>query len=150
VPDSTEVASLRPLVQRYLKEGFGTFYTDEDGDYVVPYESVRVHVIPRDWQEVPDLRTGKPRRYTVVLVCSWINRDMRVDGELAQFIATENQNLLFGRLSLDAERPAVRLDNNLLGDYLNFEELAVAVACVAKEAERCGKLIADRFGGSRQ
>jgi len=43
----------------------------------------------------------------------------------------------------------VRLDNNLLGDYLNFEELAVAVACVAKEAERYGELIAARFGGSR-
>ena len=147
--DSAQVASLRPLVQRYLKEGFGSFYTDEDGDYVIPYEDVRVHVIPRDWQEVPDLRTGVPRVYTVVLVCAWTNRGMRVDAELTEFIATENRNLLFGRLSLDAERPAVRLDNNLLGDYLNFEELAVAVACVAKEAERYGELIEARFGGSR-
>ena len=147
--DSARVASLRPLVQRYLKEAFGSFYTDEDGDYVIPYEDVRVHVIPRDWTEVPDLRTGEPRTYTVVLVCAWTNRGMRVDAELAEFIATENRNLLFGRLSLDPERPAVRLDNNLLGDYLNFEELAVAVACVAKEADHYGELIAARFGGSR-
>jgi hypothetical protein len=149
VADSAEVTSLRPLIQRYLKEGFGSFYTDEDGDYVIPYESVRVHVIPRDWQEVPDLRTREPRRYTVVLVCAWLNRDMRVDAELTEFIAVENRNLLFGRLSLDPERPAVRLDHDLLGDYLNFEELAVAVACVAKEAERYGGLISSRFGGTR-
>jgi hypothetical protein len=149
VDDSTQVASLRPLVQRYLKEAFGSFYTDQDGDYVIPYEGTRVHVIPRDWAAVPDLRSGEPRTYTVVLVCAWINHDMRVDAELAQFIATENRNLLFGRLSLDTERPAVRLDNNLLGDYLNFEELAVAVACVAKEADHYGGLIAARFGGSR-
>ena len=106
-------------------------------------------MIPRDWHEVPDLRTGEPRTYTVVLVCAWTNRDMRVDAELTELIATENRDLLFGRLSLDPERPSVRLDNNLLGDYLNFEELAVAVACVAKEAEHYGKLIAARFGGSR-
>ena len=147
--DSARVAALRPLVQRYLKEAFGSFYTDEDGDYVIPYEGVRVHVIPRAWTEVPDLRSGEPRTYTVVLVCAWINRGMRVDAELAEFIATENCNLLFGRLSLDPERRTVRLDNNLLGDYLNFEELAVAVACVAKEAEHYGELIAARFGGSR-
>ncbi|MBN1320043.1 MAG: hypothetical protein JXA87_04290 [Thermoleophilia bacterium] len=149
MPDSAEVASLRPLIQRYLREGFGAYYTDEDGDYVVPYERVRVHVVPRDWQEVPDLRTGEPRRYTVVLVCAWINRGMRVDAALAEFIATENRNLLFGRLSLDPERPAVRLDNNLLGDYLNFEELVVSVACVAKEAEHYGEVISASFGGSR-
>ncbi len=147
--DSAQVASLRPLVQRYLREAFGTFYTDEDGDYVIPYGGVRVHVIPRDWQEVPDLRTGEPRTYTVVLVCAWINRDMRVDAELTELIATENRDLLFGRLSLDPDKPSVRLDNNLLGDYLNFEELAVAVACVAKEAEHYGELIAARFGGTR-
>jgi hypothetical protein len=105
---------LHPLIQRYLKEGFGSFYTDEDGDYVIPYEDVRVHVIPRDRHEVPDLRTGEPRTYTVVLVCAWTNRSMRANAELAESIATENCNLLFGRLSPDPERPAVRLDNNLL------------------------------------
>lgn len=147
--DAGGVTSLRPLIQRYLREGFGSFYTDEDGDYVIPYESVRVHVIPRDWEEVPDLRTGEPRTYTVVLVCAWTNRDMSIDGQLAEFIANENSNLLFGRLSLDAKRGAVRLDNNLLGDYLNFEELVVAVACVAKEAEHYRELIAARFGGRR-
>ena len=147
--ESARVASLRPLVQRYLKEAFGSFYTDEDGDYVIPYASVRVHVLPRDWTEVPDLRTGEPRTYTVVLVCAWTNRDVRVDAELAEFVATENRDLLFARLSLDRDRAAVRMDHTLLGDYLNFEELVVAVACVAKEAERYGELIAARFGGSR-
>jgi hypothetical protein len=147
VDESARVASLRPLVQRYLKEAFGSYYTDEDGDYVIPYEAVRVHVIPRDWHEVPDLRTGEPRTYTVVLVCAWLGSDMAMDAELAEFVATENCNLLFGRLGLDPERRTVRLDNNLLGDYLNFEELAVAVACVAKEAARYGELIAARFGG---
>lgn len=147
--ESAQLLALRRLVQRFLIEAFGAYDTDNEGDYVIPYQSARVYICPRDWADVPDFRSGEPRHYTVVLVRAWTNVEMRLDPELSEFIATENDGLLFGKLSLDTARPSVRLEHVLLGDYLNFDELIVAVACVAHEADRYDDLIVARFGGRR-
>jgi len=148
-PESNQVAALRPLVQRYLAEAFGAYDTDNEGDYVVPFRSARVYILPRDWTAVPDFRTGEERRYTLVLVRAWTNVGMRAGPELAQFITAENHGLLFGKLCLDPTPPSVYVEHVLLGDYLNFDELAVAVACVAHEADHYGDTIVARFGGRR-
>jgi len=137
---SQALDDLRNLCRKYLDECGLKYMIDQDDDFALPYaEGVTVYVSPREWTE------GK----TVVQVASITNRGMRVDDELGMFLAIENGTLLFGKLALYPDRPEVRVEHPLLGDWLNRAELETAVHVVAQVADDYDDKIKDRWGGKK-
>jgi hypothetical protein len=131
------VEELRRRLERYLDELFGGHQTDPEGDYVVPFGSALAFLRPIE------IYGGQ----TAVRVWAITNVDVPVTDELTRFVATENGKLVFGVLSVDEQRGAVLLGHTLLGEFLNREELKVAVAAVATVADGYDDEIKSRFGG---
>lgn len=132
-----ELEALRGKLSRYLRESLEEVSVDDEGDFVVPYESVITWVRPVQWTE------GR----TLARVWSITNVDMKVEGGLTKFLLTANAGLVFGGFHLDEAVPAVMLVHSLLGEYLNRMELMTALAAVATKANEYAPEIKARFGG---
>ncbi|MEX2210520.1 MAG: YbjN domain-containing protein [Gaiellaceae bacterium] len=136
--DTDPVAMLRETLARYLNESFGTVETDSDGDFAVRRGSTVTYVRPVAWAQ------GQ----TIVRVWSITNRGVRLDGELARFLATESGKFIFGGFQLDAERQNVLFGHTLLGDFLSRKELSEAIDAVSTTADFYDDQIQARFGGT--
>lgn len=128
---------LRQKVERYLEEIFGAAHTDSEGDFVIPSGSAVAFIRP------VEIHGGQ----TAVRVWAITNKELAVTDGLTRYLATENAKLVFGTLALDDSRGVVVLGHTLLGEFLNREELKVAVAAVAMVADQCDDEIKSRFGG---
>lgn len=133
----TNLQKLREIIPEYLKEGFGEYFQDKDGDFSIFYESAKIFICPREWME------GK----TVVRVFSIINVDIPESPELYKFLATENFNLLLGNLSYDENNLAVWFGHVLLGEEVRAESLITVISMVAILADKYDDLIKQKFGG---
>jgi hypothetical protein len=111
---------------------------DEDGDYWVPMDDVRVVVAPR-------VAPGGP---AVVRVFTITNVGVSVTPELGLFLARLNFGLMFGRFALDAEHRAIWFDETLLGDQFRDEELRFTIRVVATTADQWDDRLKQMFGGS--
>ena len=134
---SDPVGVLRETVGRYLRESFGSYDVDGDGDFAIRRGSTMTWVRPLAWAD------GQ----TIVRIWSITNVDVGVDGELTRFLATESGRFVFGGFQLDEERRAVLFGHTLLGDFLSRKELADAVEAVASTADHYDGVIQARFGG---
>jgi hypothetical protein len=134
--ESEVVAVLRTALAAHLEAAFGSYEVDRDRDFVVRRGSARVFVRPLE-------QAGR----TFVRISSVSNVGVSVDGGLTRFLATENSTLAFGKFSLNEEASAVHVAHTLLGDFLNRDELAIAVGAVAEIADRYDDEIKQRFGG---
>lgn len=135
--DISVLALLRDRVESYLQEAFGRWETDGDGDYRLDCGSARVFVCPRAWTEDK----------TVVRVFSIVALGVPATPALTEFLASENFHLTFGHFAYDDARQGVWFIHNLLGDFLDPEELCTAVRAVADLADHYDDLIKERFGG---
>ena len=72
---------------------------------------------------------------------------MPVTGQLSGYLLEKNLNFVLGSFALDAEKGAVWFNHNLLGQYLDPDELEATVAAVAQTANELDDEIKDRFGG---
>ena len=134
-PDA--VAALRTALKAHLENDFPGVEVDKDGDFVVQRGSARVFIRPVE-------QKGR----TFVRIVSVTNVGVTIDGELTRFLATENADLAFGKFSLDdQDGSSVHFTHTLLGDFLNRDELAVAVGAVAETANEYDDTIKSRFGG---
>lgn len=136
--ESEAVEALRTALKSYLRSSFGGYELDRDNDFVVNRGSARVYVRPLEQEE-----------HTFVLIWSVTNVGVSVTGELTRFLATENAGLAFGKLSLNETVPSVQILHSLPADFLNREELRVAVSSVAEAADEYDDRIRERFGGQR-
>lgn len=139
MPDSEALATVRKTLQDYLTEIFGNYQVDQDGDFMVvhPLGSSVAYIRALDWGD------GQ----TIVRVWAITNVGMRVDGDLARFLASENNSVVFGAFALNEDKPAVHFGHTLLGDFLQRKELEVAVAAVVTTADHYDDQIKERFGG---
>jgi hypothetical protein len=135
--ESEAIAALRTAVKAHLEEDFPGHEVDED-DFIVQRGSARVFIRPIEQE-------GR----TFVRIVSVTNVGVKVDGELTRFLATENADLAFGKFSLNEDGPYVLFGHNLLGDFLNRRELAVAVGAIGETADEYDDRIKARFGGRR-
>ncbi len=131
------LATLRKTIEEDLKETFGSYQVDKDGDFVLTHESVITWIRPAEWIQ------GQ----TVVNVFSITNVGMDVTPELTKFLATENSKFVFGAFALDETRPSVLFRQTLLGDFLQRKELEAAIAAVVLTANQYDDQIKQRFGG---
>ena len=137
---SQALEDIRNLCRRYLDECDLKYSVDEDNDFALPYTGdVLVYVMPRDWVE------GK----TVVQVIAITNKGVRVDDKLGAFLSVENGKMLFGKLALYPDRAEVRMEQTLLGYWLNREELRTAIRIVAQMADEYDDKIKDGWGGKK-
>ena len=139
--DSDNLKALRESCKTFLKDSNLKFLIDQDDDFVLFFQDgVQVLVMPR---ELPD-------GHTVVRVEALCVKDVRVDGDLALFVAEANAKMLFGRLTLYADRREVHLEDALLGDFLNRAELELAVQLVAVGTDLYDDQIKERWGGKKR
>jgi hypothetical protein len=130
---------LRTKVREYLLDAFGVVDVDPEGDFSLPHGSSRVFVSLHDW-------TGGRH---VVRVFAVTNREVEVTPELTRFLATANNELLFGKFSLLDDRRIVLFEHALLADFLDPEELKVTVAAIAVGADDYDDRIQEIAGGKR-
>lgn len=138
MPDiQAAVEDLRTLIGRYLQQSELVFMKDDDGHYVLPFASIMVHVVPQAWGD----------DQTVVQVTAVTNENMRVTGDLCEYIAVQNAKMLFGKLCLYKDRQQVRFEHPLLGDFLNAAELVTAIKVVGTMAVKHEEHIKENWGG---
>ncbi len=135
------LADVKEKVQRTLAREFGTISVDSDGDYWVTAGSARVYVSVREWVE-----------RTIVDVFAQTNFGLTPSPELYEWVAKHSSSYRFGHVSLvDLGDGSARIDfrHMLLGDFLDPEELLVAVRAVGFTADEIDDEIKDQFGGRR-
>lgn len=135
------VAEVKEKVQRTLAKEFGTISVDADGDYWVTAGSARVYVAVKEWGE-----------RSVVDVFAQTNFGLTPSPELYEWVAKHTSSYRFGHVSLiEFDDGSARVDfrHLLLGDFLDPDELLVAVRAVGITADEIDDEIKDRFGGRR-
>jgi hypothetical protein len=134
---TADVEALREKVDRCLRESALGASPDATGDYMLAHGNVITWLRPMAWKD----------DRTLLRVWSITNVEMAVTGELTRFLVATNAKVAFGGFHLDERRPSVLMAHSLLGDYLNREELLVALAAVTGTADRFAPEIRQRFGG---
>lgn len=135
------VAEVKDKVQRHLVGAFGSVALDKDGDYSIEAGSARVYVSVSEWGE-----------RTLVRVFAQTNFELTPSPELYEWIVKHTRSYRFGHVSLvEFEDGTARLDfdHTLLGDFLDPEELLVAVRMVGTTADEIDDEVKDTFGGRR-
>ena len=133
------VAEVKEKGQRQLAREFGSISVDRDGDYWVTAGSARVYVSVKEWGE-----------RTFVEVFSQTNFGLTSSPELFEWVAKHSAEYRFGHVALvELDDGAARIDfrHHLLGDFLDPDELVVAVRAVGLTADEIDDEIKERFGG---
>lgn len=133
--------AVRDRVQRMLARLLGGVQVGADGEFSFPFETTRVFVRVDPWQD----------QWTVVSVYAITNLGVPPSPELYKFLATEDR-WWFGHVSAAEEEDGtllVTFRHTLLGDFLDPEELRIAVGTVAVTADEIDDEIRNRFGGQR-
>lgn len=136
--NNNQVAIVRDKVQRYLIDLLGNIEIDRDGDF--HFRNGTTHVFVR----VAPFADAS----TVVSVWAITNADLTPTADLYKFLATEN-HYRFGSLVCDEQdgKALIRFAHNLLGDFLDPDELKMTVAMVARTADEIDDKIKEKFGG---
>src|SRR5262245_53702902 len=137
-----KISDVRDRVSTIMSELVGGLQLNPGGDLSFTYETVTVYVNVRPFGD----------ESTVVNVFSFTNAGLGPSTELYEFIARHSGDFVFGHLAIldqDGSEDEIVLvfRQTLLGDYLDAEELAAAVAAVAATADDIDDQVKERFGG---
>lgn len=110
--------------------------------FQVPYESTAVNV-----------RVVSQEDRTLIHLYAPLAREVPATPELFEWIATKGQEFVFGSTHYesveDMDGGVVYFEHNLLGDYLDSEELITALGALAGTGEVLDDIIVEKFGGKR-
>ena len=130
---------LRTTVETYLREGKIIYQVQPGGTLVIRYGTTAAFI---QFAHVGDR--------TCVLVAAPVAHSIaKITPELTRFIAETNEQLLFGKFTLDSKNMAVFYKHALLGDFLDREELIQAVAVVVSTADNYDEQVTKMVGGKR-
>ncbi len=138
-------------VQRLLTGPMG-LRIQLEGDFIgVSFTDVstKVHIKVIDWGKNKD---GEPR--TLVRVSAPLLRGVQPTPALYEYLARESPSLWFGSIRVwdDDETKgmlSMTLGHTLLGDYLDEDELRVALFQILNSADELDDELQKRFGGKR-
>jgi len=142
VPSVDEVTQ---KVQRILANKFST-RLGRDGDFFVDRGSTTCRVWCREWGP-------EDKGHVLVCLSSPVLFEVPITDSLYEWIATEGTKNYFGRpvlwLDESGRTGDLAFDHSLLGDFLDSEELRVALMLVLGSADRLDDELQERFGGRR-
>ncbi len=133
------VASTQARVERFLAEHHGGFTHDEAWGYHGAFGSTRVFVSVRHVLETS----------TAVLVASPVLSGVELTDALALDVAEVSTARSFGRFAYAVERSELWAEHAILGDDLDAEELAAAIAAVAELGDGEDDRLQGAHGGRR-
>jgi hypothetical protein len=139
---NTQLLVFKDKVQRYLTNLVGTVEVTADGRFTFHDGSTQVFVTCSMWAQDK----------TVASIMAPILLGVPATPELFEYIATNASRYLFGHLSAlrdDDGTIGVLLTHELLGDFLDPDELKIAVGSVALTANDLDDEMKARFGGKR-
>lgn len=143
MPESKELRVLREKTERYLKDLLSSFEVASDR-YLVRNGSTALQVHPVQWGEDS----------TILRVIAMVLRNVKRDGNEKMFeeFSTLNDHFLFGKLYWSPDKDGVGtiyLEHNLLGDFLDLEELKHSLFGLAISADKLDDELKSRYGGER-
>jgi hypothetical protein len=140
---SNKLLIVRDKVQKILSSNFNRVEIDRDGDITLRHESARMFV--RCWAKEED---DAP---VIVAVESPLLLRVKPTPELFKHIALHSDDYVFGHLSAREgdDGVLVLFSYNLLGDYLDEEELLRACFGVLGTANDLDDELQSKFGGER-
>lgn len=135
----TDVSAVKEKVRRILIDRLGSAEEDRDGDFTIRNGSARIFIRVMERNE----------EATMVRVWSLVAMGIPKSPELFEHVAMSTDGYFFGHLGLfEAEDGmTVTFSHNLLGDYLDAEELMYAVGGVASSADQIDDELVANFGG---
>ncbi len=137
--DTPAIAELYKKITTYLEQASISFVVDADGSFAIRQGTAAIFIHIVQWNA-----------HTFVQLASPIALDItNTSPELAFFLASQNNKLLFGKFSLDIPAKTVWFEQTLLGDFLQPEELTVALEIIAVTADGYDEQVALAAGGKR-
>jgi len=133
------VEALRSKVQTFLSQKQLSYEVKPNGSLWLRQGSTVVTISPVQWGERTLVKLAAPVALNIG----------KITPQLTRFLAEKNNQLLFGKFSLDAKAKAVWYEHVLLGDFLDAEELFVAVAAVALTADQHDEQVSKMARGKR-
>lgn len=138
------VKDVQARVHRILTDQFGSVTIDRDGVVRLENESAVGFVSVVDWGDGD----------TIVKVWSPMLRDVDLTPELFRWVAVEGQGRWFAhaRIWLDSDNPrkgGVGWEYDLLGNFLDPEELLHCVGAVMVGSNKLDDELQSKFGGKR-
>lgn len=133
---------VRSKVQRLLTDFVGNVQVSRDGDLGITYNSARVIVNFKEFQNDT----------TIVKVWSPMLREVKLTPDVYKWVATEGQYKFFAHAKVMEGEDGTGMivwEHDLLGDYIDADELRFAVASVAIGADELDDELQARFGGRR-
>jgi hypothetical protein len=135
---SARIAEVKEKVQRYLLEVLNRVEVDRDGDFTFRQGSARMFISVASLGETS----------TAVRIVAPIINDAPASPELFRYIATDG-SYRFGHLTCEEKdgKLSILFVHSLLGDFLDPDELKLAVFLMARTADELDDQIKTKFGG---
>ncbi len=135
----SKVDKLRSKVESLLRERGQVYQILPDKTVLIRHGSTAVSV-----------RCAEFGDNTVVRLLAPVATGLEdITPELTLFLAEQNNDLIFGKFSLDTKANAVWYEYALLGDQLDAEELYSALAAVVLTADKYDEEVCSLTGGKR-
>ncbi len=132
----------RSRVEEMLGGLFGGVSVDDDGDFVVVYGSGTIYV-----------RVTRDEHLVFITLFAFTNTDVPPSTELFRWVAMGAETARFGQVRLleshGSENLRVVVAHELLGNFLDSDELTMALASVSSIAQQSAQVVEERFGGRR-
>lgn len=139
--ESKTVEEIRSKVEKYLRQMELNYEVKSNGTFWVRQGSTAVILNPVQW--------GDNDQTLVKLLAPVAMDATNISPKLTHFLAEKNNELLFGKFSLDSKNKSIWYEHVLLGDFLDKEELFTAITAVALTADEFDEQIAEMCGGKR-
>ena len=140
-------------VQRILAQNFST-RLGKDGEFLIDRGSTTCRVECASWIAVLDSDGERTDDHHVLVnLRAPVLFNVPITDELCRWIALEGSLWYFGNPVLFADEAgkdgSLYIDHSLLGDFLDSDELKLAVHSVLGRADRLDDELQGRFGGTR-
>ena len=129
-------------VQRILSENLGSVRVGKDGEFILENGSSIGFVTVKNWGDDS----------TIVKVWSPVLTKVKPTAKLFEWVATSGQERYFAHVRVveqDRKSVMIILEHDLLGDYLDPDELMSTVASVMLGADEWDDELQKMFGGER-
>ena len=139
----SNVDSVRQKVQRILTQKLGPVRVDEDGDFLVEYESARMLI---------EVCEGFGEDGVIVQFKCPLVHDVKLTNEVYKWVATKGQSRRIGALRVieSGKNPGVGVIANeqcIIADDLDESELMANVAILLSDSAELDTQLQSMFGG---